>query len=130
MRDFNSGDINGDVTINDHSNQVSYKLLIHCNNEELLEEEIHRKKVLRKERKRKSKALLKVFAGCGMLLLFASGWYLFQGQLDMVSALAGLAGGALALATLSRADMPNAFEKRQLDALEEIDTLLRERDVR
>lgn len=130
MRDFNTGDINGYVTINDHSNQINYKLLIHCDNNELLEEEVHRKKVLRKERTRKTKATLKVLAGCGLLLLFASGWYLLNGQLDMVSALAGLAGGFFALATLSRADVPNAFEKRQLDALEEIDTLLRERDVR
>lgn len=35
MRDFSSGDINGDVNINDYSNQTHYKLLIHCDNEEL-----------------------------------------------------------------------------------------------
>ena len=130
MRDFNSGDINGDVTINDHSNKIEYKLLIHCDNEELLAEEVHRKKVLRKERKRKSSVVLKMLAGCGALLLFAAGWYFFHGKLDMVSALTGLAGGFFAFATLSGADTPNAFEKRQINALKEIDILLRERDVR
>lgn len=130
MRDFSSGDINGDVTINDHSNQTNYKLLIHCDNEELLAEEMHRIKVLRKERRRKSKVMFKIFSGCGLLLLFAGGWYLLKGQLDMVSALSGLGGVILTFATLSGADTPNAFEKRQIDALDEINTLLRERDVR
>ncbi|EPI2800533.1 hypothetical protein ACMFAW_13180 [Citrobacter koseri] len=130
MRDFSSGDINGDVTINDHSNQTNYKLLIHCDNEELLAEEVHRIKVLRKERRRKSRVLFKMLSGCGLLLLFAGGWYLFQGQLDMVSALSGLGGVIFTFATLSGADTPNAFEKRQIDALDEINTLLRERDAR
>lgn len=39
MRDFNSGDINGDVTINDHSTENKFKLFIHCDNDELLSEE-------------------------------------------------------------------------------------------
>ncbi|MBJ8796091.1 DUF4149 domain-containing protein [Citrobacter freundii] len=130
MRDFSSGDINGDVNINDYSNQTHYKLLIHCDNEELLAEEIHRIKVLRKERRRKSKVMFKILSGCGLLLLFTGGWYLIKGQLDMVSALSGLGGVILTFATLSGADTPNAFEKRQIDALDEINTLLRERDVR
>lgn len=130
MRDFSSGDINGDVNINDHSNQTHYKLLIHCDNKELLAEEIHRIKVLRKERRRKSKVMFKILSGYGLLLLFAGGWYLLKGQLDMVSALSGLGGVILTFATLSGADIPNAFEKRQIDALDEINTLLTERDVR
>lgn len=130
MRDFSSGDINGDVTINDHSNQTHYKLLIYCDNEELLAEEVHRKKVLRKEQRRKSKVMFKILSGCGLLLLFSGGWYLFKGQLDMVSALSGLGGVIFSFATLSGADTLNTFEKRQIDALDEINTLLRERDVR
>ena len=130
MRDFNAGNINGDVTINDSSKQEEYKLLIHCNNDELLHEEAHRRKVLYKERRRKYKITIKILAGCGMLLLFAGGWFFFKGHWDVVSALTGLAGGLFGFATLSGADTPTAFEKRQIDALNEIDTLLRERDVR
>jgi hypothetical protein len=100
MRDFNSGDINGDVTINDHSTEQKFKLFIHCDNDELLSEEQHRLKVLEKERKRKSTLALKILAGCGILMLFAGGWYYIHGQWDLVSSLTGFAGGLFSLATV------------------------------
>ncbi|HHT5347811.1 TPA: hypothetical protein ACTY9I_005736 [Raoultella planticola] len=130
MRDFNSGDIKGDVTINDHSTENKFKLLIHCDNDELLSEEQHRLKILAKERKRKSTLALKILAGCGILMLFAGGWYYIHGQWDLVSGLTGFAGGFFSLATICRSDVPTTFEKRQLDALQEINLILRERDVR
>ncbi|WP_197975054.1 MULTISPECIES: hypothetical protein [unclassified Klebsiella] len=130
MRDFNSGNINGDVTINDHSKQNEFKLLIYCDNDELISEEQHRLKILRKERNRKSTIVLKILAGCGLLMLFAGGWYFFHGQWDLVSGLTGLAGGVFSLATIYGSNTPTPFEKRQLDALQEINLILRERDFR
>lgn len=130
MRDCNSGNINGDVTINDHSNQHASKLLIYCDNDELISEEQHRLKVLQKERKRKSTIFLKILAGCGLLMLFAGGWYFIHGQWDLVSGLTGLAGGVFSLTAICSSNTPTPFEKRQLDALREINLILRERDFR
>ena len=52
MRDVKTGDISAgrDVVINDQSDQP--KLLVQCTNEELLEEEQHRRSILRKEESR------------------------------------------------------------------------------
>lgn len=130
MRDFNSGDIHGDVTINDHSSVDEYKLLQHCNNEELLHEEDHRRKVLKKERVRKNSITWKFIAFSAFLLLVAAGWFYFHGKMDAVTLFIGAAGVLTGMATLQQADKKTPFEKRQIETLNEIHTLLRERNVR
>ncbi len=129
MRDFKSGDINGDVNIIDSSKNEN-KLLVNCSNDELLLEEEHRKNILRGERKRKSKVTLKFFGFCAVLLLIAAGWYFINGKMDIVSTLTGGAGIALGVANLSQADKTTEFEMRQINALNEIHMILRERGVR
>lgn len=62
MRDFNSGDIVGDVNIIDNSNNNQFKLLIHCDNEELLQEEVHRWGLVKKEINQRVTGVLWVFA--------------------------------------------------------------------
>lgn len=62
MRDFNSGDIVGDVNIIDNSNNNQFKLLIHCDNEELLQEEVHRWDLVKK------KEINDLLECCGFLL--------------------------------------------------------------
>jgi Na+/H+ antiporter NhaD/arsenite permease-like protein len=130
MRDFGSGDIHGDVTINDHSNNVEYKLLIHCSNQELIHEEKHRISNLKRERARKNKILFKFLGFAAILMLLAAGWYFIQGKFDLVNCLTGGAGGVLALAALSQSDKRTPFEHRQISALEEISLILRDRGVR
>lgn len=130
MRDFNSGDINGDVTINDSSNNVEYKLLIHCNNEELMQEEIHRSNLLRNERSRKNKVTWKFLAGAAVLILISASWFQITGAMNMVTFLTGAAGVMTGLATLQQADRQTPFEQRQIAILNEIHTLLRERGAR
>ncbi|MEX2964651.1 hypothetical protein [Microbulbifer sp. TYP-18] len=130
MRDFNSGDIHGDITINDNSKNNEYKLLIHCNNEELLHEELHRKQLLRNERSRKNGITWKFLAFSAFLLLVAGGWFYIQGAMNTVTLLVGAAGVMTGMATLQQADKKTSFEQRQIATLNEIHTLLRERGVR
>lgn len=130
MRDFNSGDINGDVTIHDNSSKNEYKLLIHCNNEELFQEEMLRRDVLKKERTRKNSVTWKFLGFSGLMFLIAAAWFLAQGQVNLVSFLTGAAGVFVGLATLQQGDRATPFEQRQRAALYEINALLRERGAR
>lgn len=130
MRDFNSGDIHGDVTINDNSENNEYKLLVHCNNEELLNEESHRKELLRNERSRKNGMTWKFLAFSALLLLVAAGWFYIQGEMNAVTLVIGAASVMTGMATLQQSDKQTPFEQRQISTLNEIHTLLRERGVR
>jgi hypothetical protein len=131
MKDIRSGrDINvhGDLTINDNSSE--YKLIIHCNNNELFEEEKHRRKILRNERTAKFKRFIPIWATCAVALAFAALWYWLQGKMDLFSLLSGASGLIFGISSLSTYDKPNSFEQRQLDVLDEIHDLLRDRGVR
>lgn len=130
MRDFNSGDIHGDVTIQDNHNTNEYKLLIHCNNEELRAEEKHRRKILNHERTRKNSVAWKFLGSAGLMLLIAAAWFLIQNQMNLVSFLTGAASILVGYATLQQAGKPTDFEQRQIAVLNEINALLRERGVR
>jgi len=130
LRDFNSGDIHGDVTIQDNSDNNEYKLLIHYNNEELLAEEKHRREVLNKERSRKNSVIWKFLGLSGLMLLVAAVWFLIQNEMNLVSFLTGAAGVLTGFATLQQADKSTPFEQRQVAALNEINALLRERGAR
>lgn len=130
MRDFNSGDIAGDVNIIDNSNNSQFKLLIHCDNEELLHEEVHRWGLVKQERNKRLTGVLWVFAFCAVLLLIAAGWYFITGKMELINSLIGGAGVVVGLINLANADKPTEFEVRQLNTLKEINTLLRERGVR
>lgn len=130
LRDFNSGNIHGNVTINDNSETNEYKLLIHCNNEELFHEESHRRELLRNERSRKNGIMWKFLAFSALLFLVAAGWFYIQGTMNTVTFLIGAAGVMTGMATLQQADKPTSFEQRQIAALNEIHMLLKERSVR
>ena len=128
MRDFKSANIGGDVNIYDHSSD--HKLLIHCTNDELLEEEPHRQQLLRSERSRKNGFTLKFLALCGTLFLIAAGWYYLQGQMNTVTLVLGVSSVLMTAATLQTTDKVTVFELRQINALREIEMILRERGVR
>lgn len=133
MRDINAGrDINveGQVIINDHSSQSQYKLLINCSNEELLEEEPHRKQNLTHERKAKLNRFLGFIGIASLLALAAATWYWINGKMDAFSLVSGAAGLIVGIASLKIWEQPTEFEQRQVDALREIHLLLKERGVR
>lgn len=132
MRDIKAGrDINvdGQLIINDNSQQ-EYKLLIHCTNEELLDEEPHRKQNLAHERKAKLNRFLGFIALAALLVCCAAVWYWFNGKMDAFALVSGVAGLMLGFASLKIWEHPTEFEQRQIDALREIHMILRERGVR
>lgn len=130
MRDFHVDNIHGNITINSKSENTKYKLLIHCNNEELLLEESHRRKLLRDERSQKNKIIWKFLFISAMLLTIAAIWFYFQHQMNTVTLLLGIAGILIGTVALQQADRQTPFEQRQNAILNEIHTLLRERGIR
>ncbi|WP_201312646.1 hypothetical protein [Dyella sp. EPa41] len=130
MKDFKAGgDINvgGDVYIYDNSTQ--HKLLITCTDRQLYEERLHRTAILSDERKRKWKRL-----GLAWLIVgsgFAAGaiWLQAIGQGAFSTLLLGLGGLTLAAASVKVIDEPTVFERRQLQALQEISFILKERGL-
>jgi hypothetical protein len=131
LRDFKAGrDINvsGDLVVTDQSQES--KPLARCSNQELFEEEKHRKDLLASERSDRSKKSLTFMAIAALMFFGAALWYWVHGKIDVFSLLGGGASIILALATIRFGDEPTPFEVRQLAALEEIHMLLRERNVR
>jgi len=131
MRDINTGgDVNvqGDFIITDNSQE--YKLLIHCNNAELLQEENHRRNILNKEKKSKRNRFIPIWVTAALLLSAAAVWFWMLGKMDIFSLLSGAAGIIIGLASLKTYEKPNSFEQRQHDALREIHDILRDRGVR
>lgn len=129
MRDFNSGHINGNVTINNNSNNNRPIPLHECTNEELITEMRHRKGLLIKERSRKKRNLLRFLIFASVLMLIAAALYSIQGTITLASLCLGFTSAFTGFASLSALDKPTEFENRQLIALNEINHLLRERNV-
>ncbi len=76
MRDFTVGrdiHVNGNMNITDQSN--NFKLFEFCSNDELFNEEVHRKALLKNERSDRSTKLLKMMAFAALLLFVAAVWY-------------------------------------------------------
>lgn len=128
MRDFNSGDINGDVTINDNSTE--HKLLIHCSNEELIHEEQHRHEILRKEKSRQRSVFLKFALFSALMLGAAFVWFQITGSHSIASTILGAIGAISGYVTLTQSSEKTEFENRQIAALNEIHMILRERGAR
>ena len=130
MRDFNVGNnlnVNGDLHINDNSNQS--KLFIDCSNNELFEERIHRKNLLSSERKSKWKRMAIAWLGIGCVLGIAAIWFYYQGKSNLSSLVLGLGGFGTAFASIKVLEQPTEFEARQMAALNEIRQILRERNI-
>ena len=143
MRDVRTGDISAgrDVVINDQSGQP--KLLAQCTNEELLEEEKHRRCILRKENSRRMRSHVRVLVVGVLLFLVAVAWFYVQGDFDLVSLLTnagsifdmvglfiGVGGIGLGVATLKAMGQLTDFQIRQQAVLHEINMILRERGFR
>lgn len=130
MRDFKAnGDINvnGDIVINDYSSQ-QHKPLVQCNVEELENEQAHRFKLLKDEKKRKRNesfgyVKFSFFVGIALSL-----WFLLAGESNIAMYIVGIVGVIIPLfAAKSTSEETTEFELRQLEVLKEIEYLLRER---
>ncbi|WP_312738088.1 hypothetical protein [Stenotrophomonas sp.] len=129
MRDFNAGDIHGDVSINDNSSNI-YKNLNQCTAAELLEEEQCRLKLLREEKAMRRGRVYKLLGVAVLFGLGAAGWFFLRGSMDAVAFVLGFLAVVVAFAGVKRADTPTDFELRQAATLRDIRTLLRERGAR
>ena len=131
MRDLNVGrDINvqGNMIIQDQSQE--HKLLIHCTNEELNNEEIYRKQNLKQEKQAKFKKLMFSLCLVGVLFLMAAILYWFKGNMNMYSLLLGASSFFIGIQSINFFEKPTQFEQRQMEALNEINMILRERRQR
>jgi hypothetical protein len=129
MRDFNAGrdvNVSGDLVITDNSIQLG-KPFVQCTNDELFSERIHRKSLLRGERKRKFQKVVLVWVVLGLALAAFSLVLFYKGKLESSALSLGFAGLAIGLAPIKLIIEPNEFEARQHGALKEIEYILRER---
>ncbi|PZS51088.1 hypothetical protein [Stenotrophomonas maltophilia] len=129
MRDFKSGDIHGDVNINDGSS-TPYKLLIHCSATELLDEERYRRSLLDREQATRWGRVYKLLGVAVLAGLVAAVWLFLEGRMDAVTLVLGLFALVVGYAAVKGSTIRTDFEQRQIDALQEIHTLLRERGAR
>ena len=128
MRDFKSGNIGGDVYIEDNS--FEYKPLGQLSDDELIKEEKNRNSLLENERVDKHKNFLRTMAFAVILIIIAASWFFYKGDMNSMTFLLGAAGVIVALVSIRNMDEPSEFEVRQVQALNEIHMLLRERGVR
>ena len=131
MRDFNNdGDINvkGDFNITDNS-QTEHKLYIHCTNEELLADRPFRAENIKIEQKNKVQRL-KPFYALTILSAFAAAiWAMYQGKTDLITILIGAVSAFLGYQSLRATSEPNAFQREEQDAVNEIAKILKQRRV-
>jgi len=113
-----------------HDESQQYKPLGQCSNPELLEEESHRQELLEDERQGKFRKYMLAFGAAAVCLFLAGGWYWLQDGMDMFSLLSGASGLLIGLVSLNIYHQPTEFERRQWEALHEIQMILRERGVR
>ena len=129
MRDFNNdGQINvqGDFNIADNSyNQ--HMLLIHCSTEDLLQERPFRQENIKLEQARKIKRLKPLYALSVILFVVAAGWATANGQSDLASFIMGAASLLFGYHSLKATLEPNAFQIEEQNAVNEINTLLKQR---
>ena len=132
MRDISPGrdlNVHGDLNINDQPSH-QYKLLIHCSNDELIAEEVHRRDVLNGERNGKRRVLFRLLGLAAGALLVAVLYFYMKGNMNFVTMALGAGSFVASLAAFKGYDTPNEFELRQIAALREIHNLLRERGAR
>ncbi|MFA5353404.1 MAG: hypothetical protein WC291_04180 [Thermodesulfovibrionales bacterium] len=130
MRDFNNGgdmNVNGDIVINDHSQNTVGKLLVNCTNEELFQERPFRQENLRLERNRKIKGGLPLLAFAVVLFIASAVWGQIAGKSDFVAFVLGIGALVVSFATVKGVMEPNAFEIQEQNVIKEINMILRSR---
>jgi len=131
MRDFtNDGSINvhGDMNVTDNSSS-EHKLLIHCSNEELLEERPFRQENIRIEQGEKVKRLKPLYVISIILFVAAAAWTTIAGKTDLAAFFMGAASIFIAYQSLKATLEPNAFQVDEQNVVNQISTLLKQRRV-
>lgn len=131
MRDFTNGrgiNVGGDFFITDQSHQ--HKLLVNCTSEELIEEERFRHNQLARERAGKFKRGVIGVAVIALFFFFLGVYFWYTGKMERFDLFTAVSGISLTLSSLQIFKTSTVVEQRHLNALQEIDLLLRERAVR
>jgi hypothetical protein len=129
LQNFNNdGQINvqGDFNVTDNSHN-QHKLLIHCSNEELLEERPFRQENIRLEQARKVKRLRPFYIICVLLFVGAAAWTTINGKADLATFIMGAGSLFVGFQTLKATIEPNGFQIEEQDAVNEISKLLKQR---
>lgn len=131
MRDFNNGGdikVNGDLNINDNSNNA-FKLYIHCTNEELLADRPFRAENIKIEQRKKINRLKPFYALTVLLAFSAAIWAMYNGKTDLITILMGGVSAFLGYHSLIMTVEPNKFQKEEQAAVNEISKILKQRRV-
>ena len=131
MRDFkNGGDINvnGNLNIGDNGKN-EFKLYIHCTNEELIADRPFRAGNIKIEQRRKIKNLMPRYLFAVLLAFAAAIWAMFHGKTDLITILMGAVSAFVGYHSLIATLEPNAFQKEEQQAVNEINKILKQRRV-
>lgn len=131
MRDFNNGgeiNVNGDLNIGDQAKN-EFKLYIHCTNEELIADRPFRAGNIKIEQRKKIKRLKPYYAISVLLAFGAAFWAMYHGKTDLITILMGGISAFLGYHSLIATIEPNAFQKEEQAAINEITKILKQRRV-
>jgi hypothetical protein len=131
MRDFNNhGDINvnGDLNVGDN-NKNEFKLYIHCTNEELIADRPFRAENIKIEQQKKIKRLKPFYITTVLLAFVTAAWAMHHGMSNLITILMGGVSAFLGYHSLIATLEPNAFQKEEQAAVNEISKILKQRRV-
>ena len=130
MRDIRpDGDfvVNGDFTVNEGV-QNNYIPFEQCNLEQLQTAMQHHQNLAREERKRINSISFTLLGVAIVVGLVLAGWYFVNGGIDNAMFLIGLIGiGMPVLLAIKNGEQRSEFEQRQINTVNNIYTLIRER---
>jgi hypothetical protein len=130
MRDFNNGgdmNVNGDLFINDNSQNKIGDLLINCTSEALRQELPFRQENLQIERTKKIKKTIPFLAFAVMLIIAAAAWAQINGKSDFVAFALGIGAILVTFSTIRGVIEPTEFEVQEKSAIREIKLILKTR---
>lgn len=131
MRDFNNGgdiNVNGNLNVGDNS-ENEFKLYIHCTNQELIADRPFRAENIKIEQRKKIKRLKPLYALTVLLAFAAAIWAMYNGKTDLITILMGGVSAFLGYQSLIATIEPNAFQKEEQAAVNEINKILKQRRV-
>jgi hypothetical protein len=124
----NNGNINK-VYITDNSNNLKYKQLNQCNQNELTEQHQKRYQLYKDEVKNKKQYYFKFSLFISFLSTGISTYLYFIGKEDMAKFILAVGGFIMPIILYNKGvEQQSEFERRQIDAINEINYLLRERN--
>ncbi|MBE2889717.1 DUF6106 family protein [Geobacter anodireducens] len=131
MRDFSNGgdmNVNGDLIINDHSQNEVGKPLIQCTSEYLIKEERpFRQENLRLEKHRKIKNSMPVLTAAVIVIIGSAVWAHIKGDTNLVTLVVGIGALLVGCAAIKGIVEPNQFEIQEQNAIREINNILKSR---